>query len=211
MKIKKIGHCCLVIEEQNARIITDPGAWTTEQNKEQDIDAILITHEHSDHLHIESLKAILKNNPHAKIYTGKGAGKILAVAGIKYELLEHGQSAVINGVSVTGLGRKHAVIYPAIPQVDNCGYLIGGRFFYPGDALTVPEKPVEILALPVAGPWLKISEAIDYAKNVKPKICFPVHDGMLRITTAFYSHPKRFLAPAGIEFKELSQGGKLLF
>ncbi len=29
MKIKKIGHCCLIIETKGVRIMTDPGTFTT--------------------------------------------------------------------------------------------------------------------------------------------------------------------------------------
>ena len=39
MKIKKLGHCCLVIEINGRKIMTDPGSWTTdEQIKERNID-----------------------------------------------------------------------------------------------------------------------------------------------------------------------------
>jgi L-ascorbate metabolism protein UlaG (beta-lactamase superfamily) len=63
--------------------------------------------------------------------------------------------------------------------VENTGYCIENTLFYPGDAFTNPGKPVDILALPVAGPWMKISEAIEYALEIAPRIAFPVHDGML--------------------------------
>jgi len=51
--------------------------------------------------------------------------------------------------------------------------------FYPGDAYTEPGKDVEILALPVAGPWCKSADAIAYAIKIKPKKAFPVHDWLL--------------------------------
>ena len=45
MKIKKIGHNCLIIETKGKRIMTDPGFFTTKaQEKERDIDLILVTH-----------------------------------------------------------------------------------------------------------------------------------------------------------------------
>ncbi len=62
MKIRKLGHCCLIIEENGKRVMTDPGSYTvTEQENEKNVDLIIITHEHADHLHTDSLKNILAN------------------------------------------------------------------------------------------------------------------------------------------------------
>ena len=175
-----------MIEENGVKILTDPGAWTTAQNEVKGIDIVLITHEHADHLHVESVKTILVNNPQAKIITNSAVAKILSVENINCEIVEHGQSTSVKDILFEGWGEKHADIYPSITPVQNTGYFIGQRLFYPGDALYNPQKPVDILALPVAGPWLKISEAVDYAKAVKPQICFPVHDGMLKITGPYH-------------------------
>ncbi|MEK7125491.1 MAG: MBL fold metallo-hydrolase [Patescibacteria group bacterium] len=206
MKITKLGHCCLVIEEKGLKILTDPGAWTTAQNEVKDIDVILITHEHADHLHVESVKTILVNNPPAKIVTNSAVAKILSAENIVCEIVEHGQSTSVKDILFEGWGEKHADIYPSITPVQNTGYFIGQRLFYPGDALYNPQKPVDILALPVAGPWLKISEAVDYAKAVKPQICFPVHDGMLKITGPFHFLPEKELTPLGIKFVVIKEG-----
>jgi L-ascorbate metabolism protein UlaG (beta-lactamase superfamily) len=206
MKITKLGHCCLVIEEKGVRIMTDPGAYSTLQNEQKNIDYIFITHEHQDHFHLESLKIVLKNNPQAKIVTNSGVGKLLDAENIPYEILEHAGTKDCLGVSVEGCGDKHAIVYKDFGAVQNTGYLFAKRFFYPGDAFYNPEKPVEILALPVAGPWMKISEAIDYAKLLKPKICFPVHDGMLKYTGLTRGVSGRYLKFAGIEFVDIHEG-----
>jgi L-ascorbate metabolism protein UlaG (beta-lactamase superfamily) len=63
MKITKIGHCCLLIEEKGLRILTDPGAWSEAQNELKNIQLILITHEHQDHFYLDSLKQVLKKQP----------------------------------------------------------------------------------------------------------------------------------------------------
>ncbi|TSC57290.1 MAG: beta-lactamase-like protein [Parcubacteria group bacterium Greene0416_79] len=206
MKITKLGHCCLVIEENGVRIMTDPGAWSTLQSEEKGIDYIFITHEHQDHFHLESLKKVLANNPRARVVTNRGVGALLTQEGIAHEILEHGQSGSFGGVSVEGCGEKHAVIYEEFGQVQNTGYFFANRFFYSGDAFYNPGKPVPILALPVAGSWMKISEAIDYAKLIKPKICFPVHDGMLKIFGPFHGMSQTLLKAAGIAFEVLKEG-----
>lgn len=206
MTITKLGHCCLRIEVDGTKFLTDPGIFSTAQNEVTGIDAILITHEHQDHFHLESLKTILRNNSNAKIITNRGVGALLEKEGIAYEPLEDRQSKTISGILLEGFGEKHAVIYEDFGQVMNTGYFIANRFFYPGDAFYNPKRPVEILALPVAGPWMKISDAIDYAKLLKPKICFPVHDGMLKFLGPTRLVPQTSLPPSGIEFRDATEG-----
>src|SRR3989338_9968108 len=180
MKIKKLGHCCLIIKTNSKRIMTDPGFYTMEeQSIEKNIDMIIISHEHPDHYHFESLKTILVNNPNAKIITNNAVGKLLDEAKIKYQILENKIPKEILGVELEAHDCKHEEIYEEIGQVQNTGFFIDKRLFYPGDSFYNPEKPVEILALPVAGPWTRIKDAIKYALEINPKVCFPVHDGMI--------------------------------
>lgn len=183
------------------KLLLDPSAYSTGQTEVGGIDAVLITHEHQDHLHLDSLKAVLQRNPTAKVYTNRGVGEILGQAGIPYELLEHGQVAEVRGISIEGVGDKHAPMLPYAPVVVNTGYYIGGIFFYPGDAFTPLARPVSVLALPVVGPWLKLVEAIDYARALNPKLCFPVHDGMLKIFGPVHALPQKALQTLGINFQ----------
>jgi len=203
MRITKFGHCCLLIEEQEARILIDPGSYTTQQNQLKDIDVILITHEHPDHFHIDSLKTVLANNPQAKVFTNHGVGALLEKAGITFNLLEGGHSVTEKGILIEAIGTDHAVIYPSLPVAPNTGYRIAERFFYPGDAFTKPNVPVEILALPIAGPWLTLAQALDYALELKPKACFPVHDGILKEPGPVFFLPPKILEPQGIVFEVL--------
>lgn len=208
MKITKLGHCCLVIEVDGKRIMTDPGSYSTLQDEEKNIDIILITHEHGDHLHVDSLKKVLENNPTAKIITNTGVGAILSENNIPYEKIEDGQNDICEGINFEGHGEKHEEIYEEIGQVQNTGYLIQDKLFYPGDAFTNPKKNIDILALPIAGPWMKIKTAINYALELKPRICFPVHDGMIKEDRPgpIYNLPKNILPKNNIEFKVLEIG-----
>ncbi|MBI3255685.1 MAG: MBL fold metallo-hydrolase [Candidatus Andersenbacteria bacterium] len=209
MNILKIGHCCLVVEEAAVKIMIDPGAWTTGQNEVTGLAAIFITHEHADHFHLDSLKIVLKNNPDAKVYTNSGVGKMLDEAGIAYEVVEEGQRVEVAGLSLEAFGHEHADIYTGIPRVMNSGFMVAERMYYPGDAFALPGKPVEILALPVAGPWMKMADALDFAKAVKPKVAFPVHDGFLAFPGPFHGVPGKLLPDMGIEFKPLLAGESL--
>ncbi|OGH90131.1 MAG: hypothetical protein A2537_03615 [Candidatus Magasanikbacteria bacterium RIFOXYD2_FULL_36_9] len=200
MKITKFGHCCLLIEEKGVRVLTDPGTFSTSQDDVKNIDLVLITHEHQDHLYIDSLKKILENNLGVKIITNKSVGVLLEKENIVYEVVEDGQQFTLKDVLIEAFGKEHAVIYSTLPTIENTGYFIANKLFYPGDAFTNPGKPVDILALPVAGPWMKLSEAIDYAKEIKPNRCFPVHEGILKMPGATHKIPPTALESVGIEF-----------
>ncbi len=205
MKITKLGHCCLLIETKGKRILTDPGSYTVESHsKIENIDYILFTHEHQDHYHIDSLKVILEKNPQVILYSNSSVSDLLDKEGIKHTQINHNDSVLLGEIAVVGIGEKHAQMHKSIPQSSNLGYFIDGRLWYPGDAFTNPERPVEILALPVSGPWMKLSEAIDYALLLKPKKVFPVHDGT-RFGSA-HVLPAKVLTPEGIEFIVMAEG-----
>jgi L-ascorbate metabolism protein UlaG (beta-lactamase superfamily) len=72
--------------------------------------------------------------------------------------------------------RDHAVIHPDLPNVPNVGYMLSDKFFFAGDAFTVPDKPVKVLAVPVGAAWMKMSEAVDWLRVVRPEMAVPVHD-----------------------------------
>lgn len=179
MKITKFGHSCLLVEEQGARILFDPGSYSTVPEL-NNIDAILVTHEHHDHLDVPTLKRILELSPAAVIYANADVAGKLAAENIKAQALGHNDKIMIKGVAVEGFGVDHALIHPEFPRAKNTGYMIAGRFYHPGDALFVPEKPVEILAIPVVAPWSKISETIEYMRAIKPRVSFPIHDAFLK-------------------------------
>jgi L-ascorbate metabolism protein UlaG (beta-lactamase superfamily) len=206
MKIKKIGHCCLVIETKGIRIMTDPGTFTNAQDQEKNISLIVISHEHQDHFHIESVKNVLANNPEAKIVTNSSVGKLLDAENIPYEVVEHGGSTTILDIVLEGFGEKHGVIYKDMGQVQNTGYMIDNTLFYPGDALTNPEKPIGILALPTAGPFLKMSEVIDYTILLKPTKAFPVHDAIMKSPATFNTWIGTLLEANGVTFVPMNEG-----
>lgn len=208
MKIKKIGHCCLIIEHKDKKIMTDPGAFSKGQENETGIDLILITHEHSDHLHIESLQQIIQKNPEAEIWTNTSVGKILKEKSIPYKIVDDGKTELFKEIKIEGIGKTHATIHESLEGVENTGYFIDEKLFYPGDQFTDPKKETEILALPVAGPWTTIGMAIDYGLKIKPKKAFPVHDGMIKkeMIGVFHRLPKMFLEKIGTEFIPLQDG-----
>src|SRR5882724_580087 len=112
MKITKLGHCCMLIEEKGVKLLTDPGSFTAEKHIAlTGLDAILFTHEHGDHYHLQSLQALLKSNPKAVVLCNPGVATLLSKAGIQHEVVEDGTSSVVMGVSIEGHGTTHAVIH----------------------------------------------------------------------------------------------------
>jgi L-ascorbate metabolism protein UlaG (beta-lactamase superfamily) len=205
MKVTKYGHCCLLIEVRGVRFLTDPGSFSNIPPDLHDISAVLITHEHADHLHTASLKHVLERNPHAEVITNGAVADLLRAERITCTVHEHNMIDH-KGVSVAAYGELHAQVHASVPQVQNTGYMLDERLFYPGDAFTVPDQPCEILALPTAGPWMKLSEAIAYAERTHPKVAFPVHDGIYAQPNMMNQLIARLLKAAGIEFMQLEVG-----
>src|SRR5438128_2051011 len=145
MKITKLGHCCMVIQTHGIKILTDPGVFTTSQNDQTGIDLLLITHEHADHFHLQSVVEILGKNPEIKILTNQAVRKLLAVENIPFELVDDGKTFTYKDVIIEGHRKLHAEIYKELGQVENTGFMIDGALFFPGDAFHNPGKSVQVL------------------------------------------------------------------
>jgi L-ascorbate metabolism protein UlaG (beta-lactamase superfamily) len=179
MRLTKFGHSCLLVEEERTRILLDPGTLSDGFQELQGLTAVLHTHQHADHLDPARLRGLLDRNPGVRVVSDEGSAKPLGEAGAQVEVVHDGDELEIGGVGVRVVGRDHAVIHPDVPVIANVGYLIGGRVFHPGDAFTPPGQPIEVLAVPAGAPWLKVSESIDYLREVRPMVAVPVHEGVL--------------------------------
>ena len=208
MRITRFGHSCLLIEEGMARVLIDPGAWSDVPDDVGDLSAICYTHEHADHVDPKVLTRVLEKQKNVAIYANSGAARVLSERNMNSNLIEDNTKFEVAGLEIQGVGNEHAILHHEWPKCANTGLLINSRFFYPGDALTLPPVQVEILALPVAGPWVRVGEAIDYCLQVKPRFAFPVHDGMLKDDRLGSAHrlPAEILPKYGIEFSALLPG-----
>jgi L-ascorbate metabolism protein UlaG (beta-lactamase superfamily) len=178
--LTKKSHACIRLEKDGRTLVIDPGIFT-EEDAAVGADAILVTHEHFDHFNEDRLRAGLEASPGAEIWTLKSvADQLSAAFPGRVHTVGHGDTFTAAGFDVQVHGELHAVIHPDIPRITNVGYLIdAGRVFHPGDALTVPDHAVETLMLPVMAPWSKISEVIDYVREVKPQRACDIHDALL--------------------------------
>jgi len=161
--LQKFGPCCVLAAEAGSRLLIDPGCFSSGLETLRGLTGILVTHVHGDHLDIGRLQALLASNPDARIVSDVASAAALSEAGVEADAVHAGDEVDL-GVPVRVYGNEHAVIHPDLPNVPNVGYLIADRFFYAGDALTVPDRPVEVLALPVGAPWLNMAEAIEWLR-----------------------------------------------
>lgn len=209
MKITKCAHSTLFIETEGVGILTDVGSWTPPIHVSS-IDVLLITHEHADHCDITKIQMLIAQHPTMQIVTHAGVGALLENAGIVFTQIEAGERIEVRGVSIESCGTDHAIIYGDTSPCRNTGFFIADTLYIPGDALhDVPPRQVQILALPTGGPWMKVSDAIDYAKQLKPEIVIPIHDAMYTEEVRASSISRWIGAPienAAIRFVNLQNG-----
>ncbi|MGW5779417.1 MBL fold metallo-hydrolase [Streptomyces sp. NPDC003863] len=179
MKLTKKSHACVRLEKDGRTLVLDPGMFT-EEDAVLGADVLLVTHEHADHFDEGRLRAALEANEAAEIWTLRSvAERISSAFPGRVHTVGHGDTFTAAGFDVQVHGELHAVIHPDIPRITNVGFLVDGAVFHPGDALTVPDHPVDTLLLPVMAPWNKISEVIDYVREVKPRRAYDIHDALL--------------------------------
>ncbi|MGP3689271.1 MBL fold metallo-hydrolase [Streptomyces sp. IBSNAI002] len=179
MKLIKRLHSCVQLEKDGRTLVIDPGAFS-EPDAGLGAEALLVTHEHPDHFDEGRLRAALDANPAAALWTLRSvAGRLAPAYPGRVHTVGHGDTFSAAGFDVQVHGELHAVIHPDIPRITNVGFLVDGSLFHPGDALTVPEAPVDTLMVPVHAPWNKVAEVIDYLREVKPRRAIDIHDAYL--------------------------------
>ena len=176
MKITKLTHACLKLENKSSRIWIDPGNFTKEFLPEK-AEAVIITHLHDDHCHQPNIEKLLELNPDTKIFSTAEVKEKLE--GLDVTVVQHGDLFELDGFSLEFFGDLHQEIHHSIPLVQNAAVMVNKQFYYPGDSYTPPEYRPELLAVPASAPWLKIADVIDYLNLVKPKKAFPTHNALL--------------------------------
>ncbi|OZC57819.1 MBL fold metallo-hydrolase [Rhodococcus sp. RS1C4] len=212
MKLTHFGHSCVLVELNGTTVLFDPGNFSHGFEGITGLDAILITHQHPDHVDLERLPALVDGNPNAALYADPMTASQL---GERWMATHAGQTFSVGGIQVSGVGGTHAVIHPELPVIDNTGYLLGtpenpGQLFHPGDSLFVPEQKVDVLALPTAAPWSKLSENVEFLRAVAPRIAFPIHQAVVaEEARGIYYGRFKDMADEKTEFRELPQESSL--
>ncbi|HEY5878924.1 MAG TPA: MBL fold metallo-hydrolase [Nakamurella sp.] len=204
MRITKLGHSCLHIVDEAASILIDPGTFSGAFERLTDLTAVLVTHQHPDHVAPERLRAVLTANPGVPLYVDPDTVAVLAGQDIEATAVQTGDVLEL-GTQVEAWVVDHAIIYGDLPGITNACYLVGDRLFHPGDSFTLPGRDVDILALPVSAPWMAVKEAVDYLHEVAPTIAVPIHEKVLANPAMVYGLIDR-LAPEVTRWVDLDDG-----
>jgi len=210
MRITKLEHAALILEEAGRRLVVDPGGLTNPILDLMAVDAVVITHEHADHWSADQLQRLRDANPGVPILGPSGVAR--AAEGFDVRVVAPGERVEVGSWRLRFFGGNHAVIHASIPIVENVGVLVNDRLYYPGDSFYIPlGVDVDTLAAPAGAPWLKIAEAIDYVAQVKPKRAFGTHEAVLSAAGVGIAHDRLKAATeaAGGEYFPLKPGETL--
>lgn len=169
MRITKYTHACVRLEHDGRVLVIDPGTWS-EPRALTGADAVLVTHEHADHIDVLRLAGL-----GAPVYAPAGA----SIEGLDLIRVSAGEEFTAAGFPVRAVGGRHAVIYGGMPDCANLGYVVDGSVYHPGDSLFRPDQEIETLLVPAQASWLKMAEAIDFVRAVNPARTYPIHDAQL--------------------------------
>jgi L-ascorbate metabolism protein UlaG (beta-lactamase superfamily) len=192
MKITRYFQSCLTIEDGSVRILIDPNGQDSDTEKFGKLDAVLYTHEHSDHFDKDMAQNFI--NSGVAVYTNSSTAKHFNTPPT---IAVEGQEFDIKGVKVKVIELPHCLMWDGSEGPQNSGYLINGRIFHPGDGKELAGLEVENLAVPIAGPDISLKDAIDFAKQVKAKNVIPIHYDYIG------TKPEVFASVSGSDFKTI--------
>ena len=185
MKISKYLHSCLVFELEGYKLLFDPGKFSFAEGRVTpqmfaDVNGIIITHIHPDHLDTAKLKEIVALS-NAPVYTNTQVGQAIAKEGIEYTLMEQGIFN-IGPFKLEALPVQHEPLLDnPIPQMT--GFIINNKVLHPVDSMETrltEYQDIELLIMVAMAPFANELRIAGFADRVRPKQILPVHDGYAR-------------------------------
>lgn len=179
MKLTKFAHACFTVETNGSTLVVDPGSYSEDFIVPKHVVAIVVTHDHPDHMDRPLIQRIINKNPGVVII---GHESITTQFGDRQTIAAHpGETQTVGEFTLTFFGGTHAPITEGLTVPPNIGLIINDSICYPGDSFALPSDSnhIPLLALPVSAPWLKLDESLRYLKAVHPTMVFPTHDAIL--------------------------------
>lgn len=219
LHITYIGHATCLIETSGVRLLTDPIlrdriGYITRPRKHlhpswyRDIDAVLLSHMHLDHLDLPSLRRLGHGT---RLLVPAGSGRFLGRHGFDHvEELVPGDTTRVKGVPIEATWATHdGARHPFGPVGATLGYLVHGEatVYFAGDTDLFPEMSdlhdsLDVALLPVWG-WgptlgdghMNPRRAAESLTMLRPRAAIPIHwgsfapFGMRWFRPRFLSHP----------------------
>lgn len=169
MRITKYTHACVRLEHEGRVVVIDPGVWS-EPAALVGADAVLVTHEHADHIDVLRLAGL-----GVPVYAPADAN----IAGLEVVGVTAGADFTVADFRVRAVGGRHAFVHGGRPDCANLGYILDEGIYHPGDSLHVPDRPVETLLVPAQASWVKTTEVLDFVNAIDPQRSFAIHDAQI--------------------------------
>ncbi len=214
MFLTQLGHSCLLLEAADTRVLVDPGTFSSGFETLRDLDAIVVTHQHADHLDQSRVVDLVRANPDALLLTDPQTAQLLAGHGIEATANAAGLQTAIGGLTLTGVGHWHAFNHEFMPTVANVGVVVRAEgeptLFHPGDAYDVEPGVIDLLAVPLNAPWTPVRDTISFVRRLAPRRIVPIHDALLAPAgrALYLTHVG---GHGGAEVADLAGGQKVAF
>lgn len=206
MKITKYVHSCLYVEADGITMLIDPGEYSVKEkaisiDTFSHLDYLLITHEHADHFSLPFVKEMVAKFQNLTIITNSSVQKMLQ----KENIISQTEGNDLIQVAAA----PHEKIFGGIPP-ENIVVTLFNRLTDPGDSLHF-DKTAEILALPIIAPWGSVTDSVEKAIALKPKIIIPIHDWHWNeeARKSMYARLVDYFKQFDIEFKGIETGKTL--
>ncbi|WP_109473587.1 MBL fold metallo-hydrolase [Ornithinimicrobium cavernae] len=208
MEITHLGHSCVLLEVADQRILVDPGTFS-DFTDVHDLTAVLVTHQHPDHVDPARFADLLTANPQARVLLEPETAQVLMGAAGRHtarlEGIPSGTDLELGAVTVSPVGHRHAFIHDYVPRIDNTGLVVRAEgeptVFHPGDALDADPGHVDVLLVPVNAPWARVGDTVSFVRRIAPARVVPIHDGLLNDTgrAMYLGHIGTHGADGGVE------------
>jgi L-ascorbate metabolism protein UlaG (beta-lactamase superfamily) len=212
VRLTHLGHACLLVETAGARVLIDPGSFTPDFQTVTGLDAVLVTHQHMDHVDAGRLPALMAANGSAVLLAEPTTVDQLAAAGVPAEPIRPGDERRFGALSVRAVGGMHAKLFDEDPPVGNVGLMFEAdgepTLFHPGDSYYLTPSGIGVLALPLAAPWTSARTTIEFLRSVAPPLAVPIHDALLTpLARQLYAGIVRDRAPQATRVLDLAGAG----